>query len=187
MTATSSPRFFSLLKWMLQTQATPVLMRKTTCPSTCRGRQRHILAKNERLVTLLPGECGCDIPVAGITAPSTRVVGGAHPRFPRGGVTNLSFLAKTGERAGRTQRVAATGAASAPLRAPCKASPEPARTRTPETSLGSRLRATVAPLTRGKPRRPLPSDSVAARRNLAARTSEGEPPGLPGQLTKRAT
>lgn len=187
MTATSSPRFFSLLKWMLQTQATPVLMRKTTCPSTCRGRQRHILAKNERLVTLLPGECGCGIPVAGITAPSTRAVGGAHPRFPRGGVTNLSFLAKTGERAGRTQRVAATGAASAPpsraLQGEPGARPHPHPRNEPWTAT-SRHRS---PVNAGKPRRPLPSDSVAARRNLAARTSEGEPPGLPGQLTKRAT
>ena len=54
------------------------------------------MAKNERLVTLLPGECWCGLPVAGITAPSTRAAGGAHPRFPRGGITNLSFLAKTG-------------------------------------------------------------------------------------------
>lgn len=62
--------------------------------SARRVRRIAILAKNERLVTLLPGERGCGLPVAGITGVVTRAVDGAHPRFPRGGVTNLSFLAK---------------------------------------------------------------------------------------------
>lgn len=46
-------------------------------------------------------------------------------------------------------------------------------------------RPSSCPVNAGKPRRPLPIDSAAARRRLAARTSEGEPPGLPGEMRAR--
>lgn len=47
--------------------------------SARRVRRIAILAKNERLVTLLPGERGCGLPVAGITGVVTRAVDDAHP------------------------------------------------------------------------------------------------------------
>ena len=64
------------------------------CPYVASRRFRYaVVAKNERLVTPLPGRRGCAPPIAGITEPGTRAAGEARPANGRMSVTSLSFLA----------------------------------------------------------------------------------------------